>query len=292
MTKIYHGQNVNDRNVNDRNVNDRIIYRKMVSNNCDELQLSEYIKTIPTHSYVLNPVACIKEDKQIYLEYNVSSKGMTLRRFILDEAKVTNNNRLTKRITGFLHHKKHLNPIQTLLQLIDGYEFLLNKHLLTNQSNISPDCIWIEPDEHGHLTAFVINTIESLTNVKSLNTTYWSPEMLCKYNHAAFYNDTPEGHYESIYSLASKLSRYDTRPSTISAVYSLGLILYFIVAKREPFEGTRVNVYEKPPMHYIHDEHMKRNIFTALDSDVRERPTLQQYREYLLDTNISCCVIL
>ena len=52
----------------------------------------------------------------------------------------------------------------------------------------------------------------------------------------------------SIQSLTSRLKRYDTRPSTISAVYSLGLILYFIIARHESFIGTRVNVCEKPFM--------------------------------------------
>lgn len=116
--------------------------------------------------------------------------------------------------------------------------------------------------------------------------------MLSKYNHAAFYDDTVEGKYESINSLASKLKRYDTRPSTISAVYSLGLVLYFICARREPFEGTRVNVYEKPPMQFIHNDRIKHHILTAIDSNVTERPTLQQYREYLLDTHIPGCIIL
>lgn len=255
-------------------------YRILVDNNCEEVQLSEYINKLKPHPNILNPYRCIKEGKKLWLLYKVSEKGTTLRSYILDRPKTT---RLTHRI---FHH--HLSPVQILLQLIDGYEFLLNNHLLTNQSNINPDYIWIEPDEN----ALVINTIESMTNEKNLSTTFWSPEMLSKYNHAAFYDDTPEGHYESIHSLASKLTRYDTRPSTISTVYSLGLVLYFICARREPFEGTRINVYEKPPMQFVRDERIKHHILTAIDSDVRERPTLQQYREYLLDTHIPGCVIL
>jgi hypothetical protein len=259
-----------------------IDYRILVDNNCDELQLSEYISKLKPHPNILNPYACVKEEGKIWLLYKVSAKGTTLRKYILEKPQVT---RLSHRIFHY-HHK--LNPVQTLLQLIDGYEFLLNNHLLTNQSNINPDYIWVEPDDK----AFVINTIESMTNEKNLSTTFWSPEMLSKYNHAAFYDETPEGQYKSINTLASKLKRYDTRPSTISAVYSLGLVLYFICAKREPFEGTRVNVYEKPPMQFVRDEQMKHHILTAIDSNVTERPTLQQYREYLLDTHIPGCVIL
>lgn len=261
-----------------------IDYRVLVDNTCDEEQLSGYISKLTHHPNILNPYACLKEDNKLWLLYKVSAKGKTLRSYILDKPPPQ---RLSLQISGMFHHK--LNPVQTLLQLIDGYEFLLNKHLLTNQSNINPDYIWIEPNENA---AFVINTIESLTNEKTLSTTFWSPEMLCKYNHAAFYDDTVEGEYKTINSLASKLKRYDTRPSTISTVYSLGLVLYFIVARREPFEGTRVNVYEKPPMQFVRDERIKHHILTAIDSDVRDRPTLQQYREYLLDTHIPGCVIL
>jgi hypothetical protein len=279
MTKIYNEPTV-------------IEYKIKITNKCDEDQLNEYINRLPQHPCVLNPVRVVRENREMWLAYKVTTKGTTLQKYILSKPAHLHTGRLTARISGLFHHKKQMNPIQIMMQLIDGYEFLLNNHMLTGQSNINPESIWVEQDDGGNMIAFVINTVESMTNDKSLNTTYWSPEMLSKYNHAAFYNDTPEGHYESINSLASKLTRYDTRPSTISAVYSLGLVLYFIVAEREPFVGTRVNVYEKPPMYYIHDEHMKRNIFTALDSDVRERPTLQQYREYLLDANISYCVIL
>jgi hypothetical protein len=256
-------------------------YRILVDNNCDELQLSEYISKLKPHPNVLNPYACVKEEGKMWLLYKVSAKGTTLRSYILDRPQVT---RLSHRI--FNHH---LTPVQTLLQLIDGYEFLLNNHLLTNQSNINPDYIWIDPDEN---TVFVINTIEAMTNEKKLITTFWSPEMLSKYNHAAFYDDTVEGNYESINTLASKLKRYHTRPSSSSTVYSLGLVMYFICAKIEPFEGTRVYVYEKPPMHFVHNERMKNDILIAINSDVSERPTLQQYREYLLDTHTPGCVIL
>jgi hypothetical protein len=274
MTKIHNEQT------------ESIDYRVLVDNNCDEAQLSEYISKLKPHPHILNPYACVKEDNGLWLLYKVSTKGTTLLHYILDK-KPQVISRLSHRFTGLFHHK--LNPLQTLLQLIDGYEFLLNNHLLTNQSNINPDYIWIEPDEN---TVFVINTIESLTNEKTLNTTYWSPEMLCKYNHAAFYDETVEGQYKSINTLASKLKRYDTRPSTISTVYSLGLVMYFICARREPFEGTRVDVYEKPPMQFVRDERMKHHILTAIDSDVRERPTLQQYREFILDSHLSGCVIL
>ena len=257
-----------------------IDYRIPVDNACDESQLSEYISKLKPHQNILHPYACVKEGKSLWLVYKVTAKGATLRTYILDKPK-------TPRLSHILFHSNRLNPIQTLLQLIDGYEFLLNNHMLTNQSNINPDYIWIEPGEK----AFVINTIESMTNEKMLSTTFWSPEMLSKYNHAAFYDDAPEGQHASVNNLASKLKRYDTRPSTISTVYSLGLVLYFIVAKREPFEGTRVNVYEKPHMHCINDERMKQYILTAIDPDARERPTLQQYREYLLDSHLSACVI-
>jgi hypothetical protein len=273
MTKIHSEQS------------ETIDYRVLVDNNCDESQLSEYISKLKPHPNILNPYACVKEDNSLWLLYKVSANGTTLRKYILDK-KPQVTSRLSQKIIDIFHHS-HLNPEQMILRLIDGYEFLLNNHLLTNQSNINPDYIWIEPN-----AAFVINTIESLTNEKTLNTTFWSPEMLSKYNHAAFYDETVEGQYKSINTLASKLKRYDTRPSTISTVYSLGLVLYFIVAKREPFEGTRVDVYEKPPMHYIHDERMKRYILTAIDSDVKERPTLQQYREFILDSHLSGCVIL
>jgi len=266
-----------------------IEYKIKIKNKCDGTQLNEYINRLPQHPYVLNPVSVIRDNKNMCLAYKVTSKGTTLRNYILDKSSASHTGRLTARISGLFRHKKRLSPIQIMMHLIDGYEFLLKNHMLTGQSNINPDSIWIEPDDNGNMIAFVINTVEFITmNEYDLNTAYWSPEMLSKYNHVAFYDDTPA----SFQSLSSKMKRTDTRPSTISVVYSLGLVLYFIIVQRDPFEGTRVNVYDKPPLHFIHDERMKLNILKALDSDMRERPTLQQYREYLLDADISSCVIL
>ena len=265
MTKIYNEPTITE-------------YKIKVTNKCDEEQLNEYINRLPQHPCVLNPVRVVRENREMWLAYKVTTKGTTLQKYILSKPAHPDTGRLTARISGFFHHKKRLNPIQIMMQLIDGYEFLLNNHMLTGQSNINPEFIWVEQDDSGNMIAFVINTVESITmgEYDSSNTAYWCPEMVSKYNHAAFYDTTP-----SIQSLASKLKRYDTRPSTISAVYSLGLILYFIVARHEPFEGTRVNVCDKPFMNFIHDERMKKYILTAIDSDVRERPTLQEFREFI-----------
>jgi hypothetical protein len=277
MTKIYNEPTITE-------------YKVKITNKCDEAQLTEYISNMSEHPCVLNPNRVFRENREMWLTYKVSTRGTTLRNYILNKPAHRHTGRLTSRISGMFHHKKRLNPIQIMMQLIDGYEFLLNNHMLTGQSNINPDSIWIEQDDSGNMIAFIINTVESMTmgEYDSTNTAYWSPEMLSKYNHAAYYDTTP-----SIQSLTSRLKRYDTRPSTISTVYSLGLILYFIVARHEPFIGTRVNVYEKPFMHFIHDERIKKHILIAIDSDVRERPTLQQFRD-IIDPKKSTtgCIIL
>jgi hypothetical protein len=274
MTKIYSEPTV-------------IEYKINITNKCDEDQLNEYINRLPQHPCVLNPVRVVRENREMWLAYKVTTKGTTLQKYILSKPAHRHTGRLSARISGLFHHKKRLNPIQIMMQLIDGYEFLLNNHMLTGQSNINPESIWVEQDDSGNMIAFVINTVEAMTmgEYDSSNTSYWAPEMLSKYNHAAFYDTTP-----SIQSLTSKLKRYDTRPSTISAVYSLGLILYFIVARHEPFEGTRVNVYDKPPMQLIHDELIQKYILIALVSDMRERPTLQEFREFIDPTkNTAMC---
>ena len=277
MTKIYNEPTITE-------------YKIKITNKCDEEQLNEYINRLPQHPCVLNPVRVVRENREMWLSYKVTTRGTTLQKYILNKPAHRHTGRLTARLSGLFHHKKRLNPIKITMQLIDGYEFLLNNHMLTGQSNINPDSIWIEQDDSGNMIAFIINTVESMTmsEYDSSNTAYWSPEMLSKYNHAAYYDTTP-----SIQSLSSRLKRYDTRPSTISAVYSLGLILYFIVARHEPFEGTRVNVYEKPFMHFIHDDRIKKYILAAIDSDVRERPTLQQFREIIdPQKNTTNCIIL
>jgi hypothetical protein len=277
MTKIYNEPTITE-------------YKVKITNKCDEAQLTEYISNMSEHPCVLNPVGVVRENREMWLTYKVSTRGTTLRNYILYKPAHQHTGSLTSRISGIFHHKKRLNPIQIMMQLIDGYEFLLNNHMLTGQSNINPDSIWIEQDESGNMIAFIINTVESMTmgEYDSSNTAYWSPEMLSKYNHAAYYDTTP-----SIQSLSSRLKRYDTRPSTISTVYSLGLILYFIVARHEPFIGTRVNVYEKPFMHFIHDERIKKHILIAIDSDVRERPTLQQFRDIIYPKkSTTVCIIL
>ena len=73
------------------------------------------------------------------------------------------------------------------------------------------------------------------------------------------------------------LKRYDTRPSTLSTVYSLGLIMYFIITATDPYVGSRIHVDERPNLTKMSPLYNK-IIWIATHPDPKDRPTLKEFR--------------
>jgi hypothetical protein len=248
-----------------------------ITDTFDEEQVIEYISKIQKHPNVLSPSGITRDGKSSWLYYNVSPNGMTLRALI--EKKQLQHNRLTSRLFHFMK----IDPYKIILQLIDAYEFMLNNNLLLGQSNINPDCIWVEHEENSsQLKVYVINTIETIVNCEVSDKNYWSPELFSKYKAVTFYPTEFKQPFIVQQKNTNKLVRNNTRPSTITSVYSLGLIMYYIVTHKDPFDCYRLYANDKPYMSEIQDKDLNYSITIALDSDIRERPTLQQYREIII----------
>jgi hypothetical protein len=197
-------------------------------------------------------------DNRLYLSYTVLTNGMTLRDFV--KLQYINNRRtilslVTKRYS-----------IDILLQLIDACEYMLKNNLMVSQSCLNPDLIWID-NYSNTLRARIIYT--QGVNVRD-DIMYWSPELLSKYKYVNYYDVKKQ----------TCLKRYDTRPSTLSSVYSLGLILYFIEAKENPFENcARVDVYQRPYTSELNTT--VANIILMTTDDIKERPTITELRDYI-----------
>jgi hypothetical protein len=263
-------------------INTENICKIKITSIFDEVQVIEYISKIPKHPNVLSPSRIVREGACSWLHYNVSPNGMTLRALI--EKKPLHHNRLTSRLFHFMK----IDPYKIILQLIDAYEFMLDNNLLLGQSNINPDCVWVEHEEHStQLKVYVINTIETIVNCELSDKNYWSPELFSKYKAVTFYPNEMEhhplvNHLITKQTTTNKLVRYNTRPSTITSVYSLGLIMYYIVTHNDPFDCHRLFADDKPYMSEIQDKELNYSITIALECDIRERPTLQQYREIII----------
>jgi hypothetical protein len=181
-----------------------------------------------------------------------------------------------------------INPLDIMLQLIDACEFMLLKNILIGNSSINPDFIWVEYDESRKLNVKILNTIESATSDLShcinKNKMYWSPEILSKYNHKMYYIDPDIQIPQCVTNSKSvkEFKRYDTRPSTLSSVYSLGLILYYIAMNEDPYVGPRVFADERPP--HIHEVNMNLSklIWTATEPDIKARPTLYEWKNQVV----------
>ena len=167
------------------------------------------------------------------------------------------------------------------------------------------------------MVVFAINTLETLAvnyygTVDDSDKNYWSPELLGKYNHATFYaNDfaiahelknangiQPQGSLNS--NSMTKLKRYNTRPSTLSCVYSLGLVFYFIVAKHDPFHEKRIHVLDRPEIDVIKysiNPIFAKRIWTATEPELNNRPTMNDWKESILgdlnaDLSKRTCILL
>ena len=302
--------------------------------------LQRDVSNIPQHPHLLSPHLVVAISKQrVWAHYKVSTRGMTLRNWVnlnvLHKPNNNNNNKhrnhsnhrnlritLSNIKTQLFHNK--ITPYDIILPLIECYEFMLNNNLLLSQSSINPDFIWVDYDEHGKLVVFAINTLETLAvnyyGTVDSDKNYWSPELLGKYNHATFYanpNDfamahelrngngngnangiQPQGSLNS--NSMTKLKRYNTRPSTLSCVYSLGLVFYFIVAKHDPFPEQRIHVLDRPEIDVIKysiNPIFAKRIWTATEPELNNRPTMNDWKESILgdlnaDLSKRSCILL
>jgi hypothetical protein len=281
----------------------------------DVTQLQDFISNLPKHPNVLSPLRVdIISKQRVCLHYKVSKRGMTLRNWVKQQQQAGHNIRMTfTNVNTRFAHK--ITPYDIILPLIDGYEFMLNNNLLLNQSSINPDFIWVDYDqhEHGKLVIFAINTLETLAvdycGTIDTDKNYWSPELLGKYNHFKFYAtdsehdqlfDSNHGHVViRQQQTMGGLKRYNTRPSTLSCVYSLGLVFYFIVAKHDPFPEQRIHVFDRPEIDVIKysiNPVFAKRIWTATEPQLNDRPTMNDWKESIQrDLNASkhrLCILL
>jgi hypothetical protein len=197
--------------------------------------------------------------------------GATLRQFIhrINDAKIQRSS---------FRRNVHIKPLDLMLRLIDLYDDLLTKNKLLSQSFINPDLIWITNDHQVK----AISTLELSIVSEHSETLYWSPELVGKYNSMHFYNMSNLDDEHNVKAIQIKkqntLARYDTRPSTMSCVYSLALVLYFIVTNQDPYVGSRPNAYARPELTMVNPL-FSRLIWLATDPDIRQRPTLKDWRK-------------
>ena len=232
------------------------------------------IDKIQKHPNILSPCKSEKQPGIIILSYNVLANGMTLREFITRKKVRSNSLRNT------FHNTIHpivVNPTNIILQIISACEFMLSNNMLSSQANITPNNIWIEHDENGNHLAYIINQFELTVEnggdyLDEQSKNYWAPEILRKHNNRRYYG-------ADITSSISTLKRYNTTPSTLNIVYSLGLIVYFIVFGEDPFPELRIQEFEGPI--FRRKSKYTECIQCALTPDVKERINLSDWKEYI-----------
>ncbi len=274
-----------------------INYKLLIAKDVDITQLLEVIPKTLQHPNIISPVNVVREKGNFWFLYKVYANGMTLRNWIHSINNPTqpkNSIRTTLRKTLFQHRRK-INHLDIILKLIDACEFMLANNMSFGQSNINPDLIWIEYDSSNNLQVRLLNTFESMGKdiygCVFCDNHYWSPELISKYNHIKYYDSEPDPMYiiDTIHAdfieQHKPLKRYNTRPSTLSSVYSLGLILYFITNNEDPFIGTRVHPYDRPYESTSNDKHP--NISTLIrnvtNPDIKERPTMQEWKVQIIN---------
>jgi len=231
----------------------------------------------PIHNHILSPIEVSYDSNAIYLHYLVSDRGMTLRDFI------GYSNR--KPVFHSFHHNYQVDII---LQLIDAYDFMMTNNMLVGQPNINPDSIWIERSMSGEIKAYVMDVLETIVHDKYRitddNKQYWSSEYIHEYHNINYYNID--------YKYTPILTRCDTKLSSNSIVYSLALILYFIVERKDPYPEGRVISTERPYFSSHCNEKYKTYIICATEPNVRKRPSLIEWKNILQKHNAAhCCLI-
>jgi hypothetical protein len=255
-------------------------YKKVISDICNIR--ATIPDNIPQHPRVISPVDISFDGESTSLHYLVSEDGITLREFI--NFIYSPRNKLRATLFNTLHR---VRPIDIILQLIDAYEFMLANDMMVGQSNVNPDCIWIDRTITGELKVYVLNTLETTIDHKyrtiDCNRQYWSSEYIREYNNMILYDS------DSIRKPA--LTRIDTKPTPISLVYSLGLVLYFIIEHRDPYPDGRLYPDERPLFHSHFNERYVKHVKSATEYDPRKRPTLKEWRHSLLEPESKCTIM-
>ena len=249
----------------------------------DIAYINDALSKIPSHPNILIPYCVtVDDDSQLFLHYNVNDNGFTLKQFIY------NVNTTKVNIRKTMYNAMHrIQPTIVMLQLIEIYEFMIASNMLIGKSNVNPDNIWVEREHNGNLKISVIYTAESIIDTKFRNNMgrgYWSAETMNEYNNITYYN-------QSSSRTKPLLTRNDTKPSPISIVYSLGLILYFIVEGHDAFEEHRIDVYETPHLSARVNPLIARLIASATNSDYRSRPSLAEWKHQFVHKKSTCTII-
>lgn len=214
-----------------------------------------------------------------YLYYAVSDKGMTLRDFVKPKHD----------IRGSLHNLLHRNyPIDIILQLIEAYEFMTKNNMLVGQPNINPDCIWIERGMSGEIKAYVLNTLETdildKYRINNDNDQYWSSDYIREYNDVNYYNMERKH--------IPKLTRCDSLLSSTDIVYSLALLLYFIIERQDPYPEGRINPIERPYFTQRSNVKYKKYIMYATEPNKINRPLLNEWKKMIQYKDKEPCLIM
>jgi hypothetical protein len=245
--------------------------------------------------HILSPYKVTKMSKySVKLTYRVTRNGSTLREYINEQAKhikptkqhdQTRFDKLGEVIrTTFMGRPLHaLKPNEMILIIIDAYIYMMKNNFLISQNTINPDSIWVDRDADGKMCVYVIDMLDPLfSTLHSGNQNYWSPEMLGRYNYVMYYQEQPLKPYNL--TNIRTLNRKETRCSTLGLVYSLGLILYLIVAKHELFteDEPRFSIYEMVGITNITDPKYKIIISLAIEPELTKRPRLEDWRDLVI----------
>ena len=278
-----------------KTIDHEVIIPNSVMNNCSNFHVYEKINT---HPNILLPYSIQRGINQTTLLYKVFKNGMTLREFINKKP-----SRSTLRNTILTNSKHSIKPLEIILQLISAYEYMLSNNMVLPCFSMNPDYIWIQYDESGKQQVLVINVFENILMDKcdycvNSNKNYWSPETLGKYNHIMYYSDNSSNSEKinefkinlksKIKKSSSVVARDYSRNSTIGSVYSLGLILYFMILHKDPFEEHRLHEDDTPDFTDINENNdLIKIIKFATITDVVERPTLLEFKDFIVQKMVS-----
>lgn len=244
--------------------------------------------------HILSPYKITKISKySVKLTYRVTRHGSTLREYIKQQAKHLNRDHDQTRFdklgevlrTTLMRPLHALKPSEMILIIIDAYSYMMKNNLLISQNTINPDSIWIDRDANGKMCVYVIDMLDPFfKTLHSGNQNYWSPEMLGRYNYIMYYQEEPTNPYNT--TNHRTLKRSETRCSTLGIVYSLGLVLYYIVAKHELFteDEPRFSIYEMIGITNITDLKYKTIISLAIEPELTRRPRLEEWRDLIVRT--------